>query len=68
MNINANGNTITCSSSDKGKSKSAGGGTLTCPDIENYCSRIDCPNRCNANGMCVKGQCICGFGFSDKYC
>lgn len=32
------------------------------------CSKLSCPNDCNGNGKCERGQCVCFQGFTGTYC
>lgn len=46
-------------------------GTITCPDIDNFCAHEArrCPNECNHRGRCHEGNyCYCYPGFSGNAC
>lgn len=44
-------------------------GTITCPmNFRRLCFVKACPNLCNANGICIDGNCICNQRFTGSNC
>ncbi len=62
---------MTCTSSGQVFNSAAvgmTGGTLTCPNIPQFCGIVVCPNYCSKKGICHKGSCLCTSGWGGPDC